>query len=78
MEKTRNLFKKIGEIKGKFHARIGTIKDKNGMDLTEAEGIKKRWQEYTEKLYKISVNDLDNHDVYLTKSQTSWRMKWAL
>ena len=52
MEKTRNLFKKIGEIKGKFHARIGTIKDKNGMDLTEAEGIKKRWQEYTEKLYK--------------------------
>ena len=48
------------------------------MDLTEAEDIKKRWQEYTEKLYKISVNDLDNHDVYLTKSQTSWRMKWAL
>ena len=54
---------------------MGTIKDKNGMDLTEAEEIKKRWQEYTRKLYKISVNDLDNHDVYLTESQTSWSMK---
>ena len=61
MEKTRVLFKKIGDIKGTFHARMGTIKDRNGMDLTEAEVIKKRWQEYTE-LYKKGLNELDNHD----------------
>ena len=54
---------------------MGTIKDRNGMDLTEAEDIKKRWKEYTEELYKISVNDFDNHDVYLTESQTSWNEK---
>ena len=79
MEKTRNLFKKIGEIKGKFHARIGTIKDKNGMDLTEAEGIKKRWQEYTEKLYKISVNDLDNHVCKTAKETLMYRtVFWTL
>ena len=52
MGKTRDIFKKIGEIKGSFHAKIGMIKDRNGMDLTEAEEIKKRWQEYTEELYK--------------------------
>ena len=62
MGKSRNVFKKIGDIKGTFHARMGTIKDKNGKDLTEAEEIKKRWQEYTEELYKKSLNDLDNRD----------------
>ena len=60
MGKTRNLFKKIRDTKGTFHAKMGTIKDKNGMDLTEAEDIKKRWQEYREELYKKSLNDL-NH-----------------
>ena len=61
MRKTRDLFKKIRDTKGTFHAKMGTIKDKNGMDLTEAEDIKKRWQEYTE-LYKKDVHDPDNHD----------------
>ena len=61
MGKTRDLFKKIRDTKGTFHAKMGTIKDKNGMDLTEAEDIKKRWQEYTE-LYKKDVHDLDSHD----------------
>ena len=65
MEKTRVLFKKIGDIKGTFHTRMGTIKDRNGMDLTEAEVIKKRWQEYTE-LYKKGLNELDNHDGVVT------------
>ena len=62
MGKTRVLFKKIRDIKGTFHAKMGTIKDRNGMDLTEAEDIKKRWQEYTEELYKNDLNDPDNHD----------------
>ena len=62
MGKTRNLFKKIGNIKGTFHARLGTIKDRNSMDLTEEE-MKKRWQEYTEELYKRYLNDQDNHMV---------------
>ena len=57
MEKTRDLFKKIRDTKGMFHAKMYTIKDRNGMDLTEAEDIKKRWQEYTEELYKIYLND---------------------
>ena len=61
MRKTRNLFRKIGHIKGIFHAKMGTIKDRNSLDLTEAEEIKKSWQEYTEDL-----NDLDNHDGALT------------
>ena len=65
MEKTRVLFKKIGGIKGTFHARMGTIKDRNSMDLTEAEVIKKRWQECTE-LYKKGFNQLDNHDGVVT------------
>ena len=60
MGKTRDLFKKIRDNKGTFHAKMGTIKDRNDMDLTEAEEIKKRWQEYTE-LYKKALNDLDNH-----------------
>ena len=58
MGKTRDLFKKTGDIKGTFHAKMGTIKQRNGMDLTEAEEIKKRWQEYTEELYKKYHNDL--------------------
>ena len=66
--KARYLFKKIGGIKGTFHARMGMIKDRNGTDLTEAEEIKKRWQEYTE-LYKKGHNDLDNHDGVVTHLQ---------
>ena len=62
MENTRNLFKKIRDTKGIFHAKMGTIKDRNCMDLTEAEDIKKRWQEYTEELYKKDLHDLDNDD----------------
>ena len=62
MGKTRDLFKKIRDTKGTFHAKMGTIKDKSGMDLTEAEDIKKRWQEYTEELYKKDLHDQDNHD----------------
>ena len=62
MGKTRDLFKKIRDTKGIFHAQMGTIKDRNGMDLTEAEDIKKRWQEYTEELYKKDLHDPDNHD----------------
>ena len=62
MGKTRDLFKKIRDTKGRFHAKMGTIKDRNDMDLTEAEDIKKRWQEYTEELYKQDLHDPDNHD----------------
>ena len=62
MGKTRDLFKKIRDTKGTFHADMGTIKDRNGMDLTEAEEIKKRWQEYTEEPYKKYFHDPDNHD----------------
>ena len=65
MGKTRDFFKKIGDMKGIFHARMGTIKDRNSMDLPEAEKIKKRWQEYTE-LYKKGLNDPDNHDGVVT------------
>ena len=63
MGKTRDCFKKIRDIKGIFHATMGTIKDRNGMDLTEAEDIKKRWQEYTDELYKKDLHDQDDHDV---------------
>ena len=66
MGKTRDLFKKIRDTKGTFHAKMGSIKDRNGMDLTEAEDIKKRWQEYTEELYKKDLNDPDNHDSVIT------------
>ena len=62
MGKTRDLFKKIRDIKGKLHAKTGSIKDRNGMDLTEAEDIKKRWQEYTEELHEKDLHDPDNHD----------------
>ena len=65
MGKTRGLFKKIRDTKGTFHAKMGSIKDRNDIDLTEAEDIKKRWQEYTE-LYKKDINDPDNHDVVIT------------
>ena len=61
MRKTRELFKNIRDTKGTFHAKMGSIKDRNGMDLTEAEAIKKRWQEYIEELYKKDLNDPDNH-----------------
>ena len=66
MGKTRDLFKKIRDTKGTFHAKMGSIKDRNGIDLTEAEDIKKRWQEYTEELYKIDLHDQDNHDGVIT------------
>ena len=62
MGKIRDIFKKIRDNKGRFHAKMGTIKDRNSIDLTEAEGIKKRWQEYTEELYKKDLDDPDNHD----------------
>ena len=66
MGKTRDLFKKIRDTKGTFHGKVGSIKDRNGRDLTEAEDIKKRWQEYTEELYKKDHNDLDNHNDVIT------------
>ena len=80
MGKTRDLFKKIRYTKGTFHAKIGTIKDRNGMDLTEAEDIKKRWQQYTEELYKKDLYDPDNHAViaYLEPDILECEVKWAL
>ena len=66
MGKTKDLFKKIRDTEGTFHAKMGTIKDRNGMDLTEAKDIKKRWQEYTEELYKKDLHDPDNHDGVIT------------
>ena len=66
MGKTRDLFKKIRDTKGTFHAKMGTIKDRNGIDLTEAENIKKRWQEYTEEPYKIDFHNPDNQDGVIT------------
>ena len=81
MGKTRDLFKKTGDIKGTFHARMGTIKNRNGKDLTEAEDIKKRWQEYTEELYKKDLNDQDNHDGVITHLEPDvleCKVKWAL
>ena len=80
MEKTRDLFKKIRDIKGTFHAKMGTIKYRNGTDLTEAEDIKKRWQEYTE-LYKKDLHDPDNHDGVITHLEPDileCEVKWAL
>ena len=75
MEKIRDLFKKITDTKGTFHAKMGSIKDRNGMDLTEAEDIK-RWYEYMEELYKKDLHDPDNHDNVITHpSQTSWNVK---
>ena len=80
MGKIRDLFKKIKDTKGIFHAKIGSIKDRNGMDLTEAEDIKKRWQEYTE-LYKKDLYDPDNHDGVITHLEPDilkCQVKWAL
>ena len=67
MGKTRDLFKKIRDTKGTFHAKMGSIKDRKGTDLTEAEDIKKKWQEYTEEIYKKDLNDPDNHDGVITQ-----------
>ena len=81
MGKTRDLFKKIRDTKGTFHAKMGTIKDRSGMDLTEAENNKKRWEEYTEELYKKDLNDPDNHDGVITHLQPDileCEVKWAL
>ena len=81
MGKTRDLLKKIRAINGTFHAKMGTIKDRNGMDLTEAEYIKKRWQEYTEEQYKKEFDDSDNHDGVITHLETDileCEVKWAL
>ena len=81
MGKTRALFKKIRDTKGTFHAKMGTIKDRNSMDLTEVEDIKKRWQEYTEELYKKDLNDPDNHDCVITHLEPDMlecKLKWAL
>ena len=80
MGKTRDLFKKIRDTKGIFHARMGTIKDRNGVDLTEAEDSKKRWQEYTEELYKKDLHDPDNQDGVITHLEPGileCEIKWA-
>ena len=81
MGKTRDLFKKIRDTKGICHAKMGSIKDRNGMDLTEAEDIKKRWQEYMEELYKKDLHDPDNHDDVITNLEPDileCEVKWAL
>ena len=81
MGKTRDLFKKIRDTKGTFHAKMGLIKDRNGMGLTEAEDIKKRWQEYTEEVYKKDLHDQDNHDGVITDLEPDileCEVKWAL
>ena len=81
MGKTRDLFKKIRAIKGTFHGKMGTTKDRNGMDLTETEDIKKRWQEYTEKLYKKDLHDPDNDNGVITHLESEileYEVKLAL
>ena len=81
MGKTRDLFKKIRDTKGTFHAKMGSLKDRNGMDLTEAEDIKKRWQEYTEELYKKDLHDQDKHDGVITDLEPGTlecEAKWSL
>ena len=81
MGKPRDLFKKIRNTKGTFQTKMETIKDRNGMDLTEAENMKKRWQEYTEELYKKGLSDWDNHDVVVTHPESDileCEVKWAL
>ena len=81
MGNTRDLVKKTGDIKGIFHAKMGIVKDRNGMDLTEAEDIKKRWQGYTEELYKKDLHDPDNHYgviTHLEPDTLKWEVKWAL
>ena len=79
MRKTRDLAKKIGDTKGIFHAKMGSIKDRNGMDLTEAEDIRKRWQEYTKELYKKDLHNQHNHDGVITHPEPDileWEVKW--
>ena len=81
MGKARDLFKKIIDTKGTFHAKMGSLKDRNGMDLTEAEDIKKRWQEHTEELYKKDLHDPDNHNGMITHLEADileCEVKWAL
>ena len=81
MGKTRNLFKNIRDTKGTFHAKMDSIKDRNGIDLTEAEDLMKRWQEYTEKLYKKDLHNPDNHNGVITHLETDildCEVKWAL
>ena len=81
MGKTRDLFKKIRDTKGMFHAKMGSIKDRNGMDLTEAEDIKKRWKEYTEELYNKDLHNPDNHNGVITHLEPDileCEVKWAL
>ena len=81
MRKTGDLFKKIRDTKGTFHAKMGLIKDRNGLDLREAEDIKRRWQEYTEELYKKDLHDQDNHDgmiTHLEQDILECEVKWAL
>ena len=81
MGKIRDLFKKIRDTKGTFHAKMGSIKERNGSDLTEAEDVKKRWQEYTEELYKKDLNNPDNHDDVITDLEPDileCEVKWAL
>ena len=81
MEKTRDHFKKIGDTKGTFHAKMGSIKDRNAMDLTKAEDIKKRWQEYTEELYKKNLHDPDSHKSVITQLEPDIlkrEVKWTL
>ena len=81
MGKTRDLFKKIRDTKGTFHAKLGSIKDRNGRDLTEVEDMKKRWQEYTEELYKKDLQDPDNHEGVITDLEPDileCEVKWAL
>ena len=81
MGKTRDLFKKIRDTKGKCQAKMGTIKERNGMDLTEAADIKKKWKEYTEDLYKKDLHDSDNHDgviIHLEPDILECEVKWAL
>ena len=81
MGKARDLFKKIRDTKGTFHAKMGSIKDRNGMDLTEAKDIKKRWQEYTEELYRKDYHNPDNHDGVITHLEPNipeCEVKWAL
>ena len=81
MGKTRDLFKKIRDTKGAFHAKMGSIKDRNGMDLTEAQDTKNRWQEYTEELYKKDLHDPDKHNVVITHLEPDileCEVKWAL
>ena len=81
MGKTRDFFKKTGDVKGTFYARMGTIKERNGIDLTETEGMKKGWQEYTEELYKKGLNDPDNHHGVVTHLEPDilgYEIKWAL